>query len=252
MLRTALTVAAAAVAIACVSASAKTGDRAARPLASVRLVDCKRGPAPENRLALFRGAMRRVPSAQQMWMRFKLQERVGQGTYRTIKAPGIGIWRKSLPGVKRFAYRQRVLALAEGSSYRVIVSFRWYDASAKVIKHMRRRSPACKQPGLLANLRVTRIGGGRPVTGVPGQYRYAVTIINRGRVAAETFGLKLAVDGAAVDTRLVNALAPGESRRVMLTGPACMDNLTAVADPEDVVREVTEQDNELTVPCPSS
>src|SRR3954469_4927898 len=129
MLRTALIVAAVALAVAGVSASAKTGDAAARPLASAparrgggasralgaaRVGHCERGPALENRLALFRGAMRRVPSTQQMSMRFKLQERVGQGAYKTIKAPGIGIWRKSRPGVKRFAYRQRVLALAEG------------------------------------------------------------------------------------------------------------------------------------------
>jgi hypothetical protein len=249
MLRTALTVAAVALAIAGVSASAKTGDGAARPLASARVVNCERGPALENRLALFRGAMRRIPSTQQMSMRFKLQERVGQGAYKTIKAPGIGIWRKSRPGVKRFAYRQRVLALAEGSSYRVIVSFRWYDANGVVIKQMRRRSPACKQPGLLANLRVTRIGGGKPAAGLIGKYRYAVTIINRGRVAAETFGLRLAVDGIAAETRVVNALAPGESRRVMLTGPACHGTVTAAADPQDVVREVTEADNQLTVPC---
>ena len=183
-------------------------------------------------------------------MRFKLQERVGEGTYRTIKAPGLGTWRKSRPGVRRFAYRQRVLALAEGSSYRVVVSFRWYDADGELVKQVRRRSPACKQPGLLANLRVTRIAGGRPVAGLPGTYRYVVNVQNRGRVAADAFGLRLDVDRATADTGTVSALAPGETRRLVLSGPACRGSVTAVADPEDVVREITERDNELTVRCP--
>jgi hypothetical protein len=133
MLRTALIVAATALATIGVAASAQTADPARKPLASVRVVECQRGPAAENRLALFRGAMRRVRRTREMWMRFKLRERVGEGSYRTINAPGLGTWRKSRPGVRRFAYRQRVLALAEGSTYRVVVSFRWYDADGALL-----------------------------------------------------------------------------------------------------------------------
>jgi CARDB len=252
MLRTTLIAALAALIVVAVSASAQPGNHASKPLASARVSQCLRGPAAENRLALFRGAMRRVPATQSMWMRFKLQERVGEGAFRTIKAPGLGTWRKSRPGVRRFAYRQRVLALAEGSSYRVIVSFRWYDANGEVIRKLRRRSPACRQPGLLANLRVARIGGGKVVPGSPGVYRYAVNVINRGRVATDPFSVRLDVDGATADTGMISALAPGETRRLVLSGPACRGTVTAVADPEDLVREVTERDNQLTVPCRGS
>lgn len=249
-----LTVTLAMLAAAGVSASAEPGGAGAKqsaPLASVRVAECARGPAAESRLAVFRGAMRRVPGSDRMWMRFRLQERVGAGGFRTVKAPGLGTWHKSRPGVTRFAYRQRVLALAEGSAYRTIVSFRWYAADGEVTRQTRRRSPACRQPGLLSDLRVTRIGGGRPVDGVPGAFRYAVNVLNRGQVVAEGFGVRLAVDGGAVDTLAVNALAPGESRRLLFSGPACRSTVTATADPEDTVREVSEKDNTLTSPCPS-
>lgn len=221
------------------------------PLASARVAECLRGPAPESRLAVFRGTMRRVPGTDRMAMRFKLQERVGEGRYRTVKAPGLGVWHKSRPGVRRFAYRQRVLALAEGSAYRTIVSFRWYDAGEGVLRRARRRSPACRQPGLLANLRVLRITGGRPIIGFPGAYRYAVHVVNRGRVPAQDFDVDFAVDGETAGMHEVNALAPGESRRLLFSGPACGRTVTAVADRADTVREVSEADNSLTSSCPS-
>ena len=220
------------------------------PLASARVAECLRGPAPESRLAVFRAFMRRMPGTERMWLRFKLQERVGEGRFRTVKAPGLGVWHKSRPGVRRFAYRQRVLALAEGSAYRTVVSFRWYDAGEQLLRQTRRRSPACRQPGMLADLRLVRITGGRPIAGVPGAYRYAVHIVNRGRVPAQDFDVDFEVDGEAAGTRRVNALAPGESRRVLFSGPACGSTVTAVADRADTVREVTERDNARTSSCP--
>jgi len=254
MLRAILTATLATLAAAVVSASAEPGSGSGSgtlPLASVGVAECARGPGAENRLAVFRGAMRRLPASDRMWMRFKLQERVGAGDFRTVKAPGLGIWHKSRPSVGRFAYRQRVLALAEGSSYRTIVSFRWYTASGELVRQTRRRSPPCRQPGLLPNLVVTRIDGGKPLQDVPGTYRYAVHVVNRGHVAARGFGVSLAVDGGTVDTLAVNALAPGESRKLLFSGPVCARTVTAVADPEDTVREVSERDNTLTSPCPS-
>ena len=220
---------------------------------SVRVVECLRGSAAGDRLAVFRGGMRALPGAERMSMRFKLQERVGDGKFRTVKAPGLGVWRKSRPGVRRFAYRQRVLALAEGSAYRTVVAFRWYGQDGEVIRRSTRRSRACLQPGPLANLRIGRIGGGAPLPGVPGTYRYAVQLVNDGQVAAERFDVTLTVDrGITVDTQRVSHLAPGESRRLFFSGRACGGSVTAVADPEDAVRENLERDNSLTSRCPSA
>ena len=255
MLRTILTLAAllATAVLTGVTAAAGPRDTAVGSPASsaaVRLVECVRGPGAENRLAVFRGAMRRQPGSVAMWMRFRLQERVGDGRFRIVKVPGLGGWHKSRPGVRRFAHRQRVLGLAEGSSYRAIVTFRWYDEGEALLRQTRRRSPVCRQPGLLANLRLSRIGGGHPVEGVPGAYRYAVHLVNRGRVPAQDFDVSFAVDGETAGVRNVNALAPGESRRLFFTGPACGRTVTAVADRGDRVRELSERDNTLTAPCP--
>jgi len=253
MLRATLLATLATLAVAVVSVSAEPVNGSANlPLASAGVAECARGPAAENRLAVFRGAMRRMPDTDHMSMRFKLQERVGAGSFRTVKAPGLGAWHTSRPSVGRFAYRQRVLALAEGSSYRTIVSFRWFAADGQLIGRTRRRSPPCRQPGALSNLRVTHIGGGKPLADVPGTYSYTVNVLNRGQVAAPAFGVSLAVDGGTVDTLAVSALASGESRRLVFSGPACGSTVTAVADPEDRVREVSERDNTLTTPCPSA
>jgi subtilase family serine protease len=81
--------------------------------------------------------------------------------------------------------------------------------------------------------------------------RYFVHVINRGQTAALRFGVSLAVDGGAAATQTVTNLAPGETRKLVFSGPPCEDTVTAVADPEDVLRETIERDNSLTAPCPS-
>ena len=231
------------------SALAAGGDAAARRLASVRVVECSRGPDAIDRHATFRGAMRRLPGTHGMSMRFSLQERVGDGRYRTVKAPGLGVWRKSHPAVRRFSHRQRVLDLAEGAAYRAVVSFRWYDTDGELIRRAKRRSRACNQPGLLPNLGVLWIGAGVPLPGAPSSATYAVRVINRGHAAAPRFGVSFAVDGTTVDTQSVGELAPGEVRQLFFVGPPCRSSLTARVDTADDVRETSERDNPATVAC---
>ena len=45
-------------------------------------------------------------------------------------------------------------------------------------------------------------------------------------------------------------LAPGETRELRFTGPACTRNLRIVVDPADAVKERLESDNVTLVPCP--
>ena len=232
-------------------AMADPGDAGARPAALVRVVECSRGPEALDRHATFRAAMRRLPHTERMWMRFTLQERVGDGRFRTVRAPGLGGWHKSRPEVRRFSHRQRVLELAEGSAYRTVVGFRWYDGDGELIRRTRRRSKPCEQPGLLPNLGLLHVGGGQPLAGAPGSATYTVRVANRGRATAPRHGVSLAVDGHDVDTQGVAALAPGEVRQLVFAGPVCTRSLTARADPEDAVREVSERDNVLTAPCPT-
>lgn len=121
-------------------------------MADVRVTECENGPEARDRSVEFRGAMRRVPRSETMGMRFELQERVAHPDFERVPAPGLSVWRKSMPGVKRFVHRQEVLALAEGSEYRARVHFRWYDADGNAVKQAVRRSPSCRQEGDLPNL----------------------------------------------------------------------------------------------------
>ena len=217
-----------------------------KPLATAKVVECATGLTVVDRFAVFRGGARRVAGTERMWMRFTLQERAGGGRFRRVLAPGLGVWRKSRSGVRRFAVRQRVLALAEGASYRVAVHFRWYDEDGEVLRRARRRSPACRQAGTLPNLRVARIGGRRTGTTTT----YAIDVVNRGRAASTSTALALGVDGDTVDTPVVGPLAPGEIRRIFVNGPPCTGSVTATVDPADTVREGDERDNVRSTICP--
>ncbi|MGI8945253.1 MAG: CARDB domain-containing protein [Thermoleophilaceae bacterium] len=229
------------------------GDPAAaerRAPAGVRLLECSRGPDDADRRALFRGAMRQVPGTREMWMHFRLRERViGRGV-RTVRAEGLGVWRKSRPDVRRFIHRQRVLALADGAIYRMVVSYRWYGADGKPIERARRRSRICPQRGSLPNLRVARILGGSPVPRAPGTAGYVVRVVNRGAVPASGFDVSLEIDGEDVGTRAVDRLGPREWASALFTGPVCNATVTARADPDDAVREMRRRDNALTSSCP--
>lgn len=184
-----------------------------------------------------------------MAMRFVLQERRGDRDPETVHAPGLGVWQKSAAGVKWFVYRQRVTALAEGSDYRARVQFRWYDPAGRVVREAVRASRVCRQPGDLANLRVTRIRAHR-LAGSPGVTRYALKVVNRGDATAPSGAVELSVDGAKVDTAIVGGLEPGEGRVAFVNGPDCAGSVRAEADPADSVIESDESDNGLALRCP--
>jgi len=218
-----------------------------KPLASAKVVECSKGITAAERVAVFRAAARKVARTDRMWIKFKLQERIGDARFRAVAAPGVGVWRRSRSGVRRFAVRQRVLALGEGASYRVAVHFRWYNADGELLRRARRLSPACKQAGALPNLRVTRVGGER----VNGTVRYAMDVFNRGRAASGATTISLSVDGDVVDTPVLGPLAAGETRRVFVNGPPCTGSVTAEVDPGNRVAEANERDNSRTIPCPN-
>jgi len=222
--------------------------RVAAPPAFVGVAECSTGASAEDRFAEFRGGMRQVAGGETMGMRFALQEKMGDREFEPVRAPGLRVWHRSRPGVKRFVYRQQVLELAEGSDYRVRVRFRWYDAEGEVVREVSRRSAACRQKGDLPNLRVIRVDG-RPA-GARGLVRYSLTVANSGRAESAATGVGLSVDGAAVDTAQVQALAPGESRRLLVNGPECAASVRAAADPSDTVVESAEDDNTLLSSCP--
>lgn len=222
----------------------------AAPLTNVKVVQCRRGPTAADRVVIFRAGMRRIPRSARLSVRLRLQESVRGARYRFVEAPGLGVWHSSHAGVRAFAYRQTVKALADGSAYRVVVGYRWKNARGEVLKRARRRSGACHQTEPLPNLRVQRIGG-KPVAGSPGRTRYAVSVFNAGTAASPATELELTVDGTAAGRSTVPALAVGQISSVFIEGPKCSGNVSAEVDPDALVREGSEIDNGRSAPCPT-
>ncbi len=233
------------------SATAAPAPASAASLTTVKVIQCQRGAAASERVATFRAGMRRVPGASRLAVRFRLQESVAGGAYRFVKAPGLGVWRNSRPGVGAFAYRQKVRALAQGSSYRVWVHYRWENAQGAVLKTAKRRSRACHQTDPLPNLRVQRIGG-KAVVGAPNRTTYVVTVINAGAASSPAAALALTVDGTTTVRAAVPALVAGQITRVLLEGPKCSSGVSAEVDPDAMVQEASEVDNDRSAACPAT
>ncbi len=241
--------AAAVLATGAGQAATPTAQVAKKRLTSAKVVQCRRGRTAAERVATFRAGIVKVPGTARMAVRLTLEESVAGGRYRKVRAPGLGVWRKSRKGVRAFAYRQRVKALAEGSAYRVKVDYRWYRSSGSVFKRSRRRSRACRQTDPLANLRVQRIGG--RAADAAGRVRYGISVINRGAAPAPASRVLLWVDGVVAGRAVVSPLAVGQVSRVFLDGPRCNTGLGAMADTDLVVRESDETDNVRSAACPA-
>ncbi len=215
---------------------------------SVDLVECARGKQAKDRQAVFRGQMKQTGDGLRMQMRFALDERVGNGPWTGVKAPGIGVWHEARPGIAKFAYRQRVVALQKGTSYRAAVQFRWLAQDGSTARRELGKSPVCRQPGKLANLKIRD-----SVSAMPGPteetLRYAVVVANTGSATATDVEVRLLVDGAEIDTRTLRRLKPGERRVVRFVGPKCVGEVRALADPNLRVRESNERDNLIRTPC---
>jgi len=186
--------------------AAATSAIAGRGPASVKVADCSLDDAS----ALFVARMRQVDGTERMGLRFRLLEKAERG-FHTLKAPGLGRWRTSKPGVGAFAYKQAVRGLEAGSLYRAEVDFRWFDADGDVIQTDRRRSPACRQFDVLPNLTATPIASRQ--TTDSGVLRYRVLVTNEGIAPATGVPVRLTVDrGGRGHGRAGGAVARGAAR----------------------------------------
>jgi hypothetical protein len=225
-------------------AAAPSALPAERGSATVKVAEC----SVDDASALFVARMRQVEAGERMALRFRLLEKAAGG-FHALKAPGLGRWRKSRPGVGAFAYKQVVRGLETGSLYRAQVDFRWYDADGNVIETDRRRSAPCRQFDVLPNLAATPIGTRR--TADSGVLRYRVLVTNEGIAPATGVPVRLTVDGSVVDTVVLTSLGPAERRVIGIQGPACLATVKAEADPDGVIVESSEADNARELPCPS-
>jgi hypothetical protein len=235
-----VTAAAAAAVVTPAIGDAKSA--AAVKTAAVKLSSC----SIEGRSALFVARMHEVGDGARMALRFKVLEKGASG-FRQVKAPGLGRWRKSKPGVGTFAYKQAVKGLEAGSLYRAQVDFRWYDADGNVLLKMRRRSPACRQFDVLPNLTATPVA--EKALRQSGVVRYRVLVTNEGIAMATGIPVRLTVDGDVVDTVTVDKLAPAGRVVIGISGPKCTQSVKAEADPDGVIVESSEADNAHDVSC---
>ena len=214
---------------------------------SVELLECTHGKRAADRNTLFRGEMGQLAEGETMRMRFNLSERVGRGSWRAVKAPGLGVWRYAQPDVARFAYRQRIEALQRGTAYRATVTFQWHDAAGELVERQRATSPVCRQAGPLPNVRVGALE--RLPGPTPGTVRYVVPVVNKGRVPARRVEVSLLVDGAEVDTRAMGKIGARSRREIAFVGPDCSSAVVVELDPHARLRELDTRDNKRSFPC---
>ena len=215
---------------------------------STRVLECKSSDAGETRSASFLGRMRSIAGTDRMAMRFTLLERFGDEKRHPVDFPELRAWRFSKPGVRDFRFRQTVTALQGGGEYRMRVEFRWLDADGNLQRKAQRTSGACRQPGVLPNLRA---GDPTASAGPEGTAGYTVPVRNDGKLAAQDVAVELYVDGATTNVGHIESIAPGETREVRFTGPACKRGLRVVVDPADSIKERFEADNVTTTRCPA-
>lgn len=209
-----------------------------------KLVDCD--VSGTDRSATFYGRMETVPGASRMAIRFTLFERLGKGQgWSKVDVPTLRDWHRSLPGVKNFGYKQTVDHLRTGGAYKARISYRWTDTDGAVVQSETRETPVCRGP--LPNLLVSDFVIRRGPTDDTRIYK--VTLENNGKALAGGVSVLLTVDKAVLDATRVKALAPGDSRTLSFTGPACTNAARVRIDPDNVIGELLEADNTQLFSC---
>jgi hypothetical protein len=214
----------------------------------VSVRSCQVGDQAKQRRATFYARMHAIAGTRQMQMRFTLVDSSGDGPATAVSAPSLSQWRKSRDGVKTFGYTQRIKNLATGGRYSAQVQFRWLDARGRVIKTAKRTSGECRQQGSLPNLTVSRLAI-RP-TATAGTFDYSVDVTNAGKGEARGVVVDLFIDNAAADAVQLDLVAPGETARVHITGPACERAVRFAIDRSHTVSETNDDDNVLRARCP--
>ena len=119
----------------------------AAPVGGARLLACDSALDPADRMATFEGRMRTARGATRLQMRFTLQTRSkDQANWPALPAPGFGKWLSSDPGVGRYVYTKRVVALFAPASYRTLVAFAGSGAAAGASPRTARPRPPAARP----------------------------------------------------------------------------------------------------------
>jgi hypothetical protein len=218
-------------------------------LARVTLARCHRAGVQADRSAIFRAEMRAIPGSSTMALRIRLLARSRGGSFTPVSAPGIGVWRRSAPGVQGFVYRQRVTNLPAPGDYRAAVRFRWLATDGRVLREVQRVSRTCAHRVDRAALRIEDV---RILPANEGSGAYAVTVRNAGRAAAGPFAVALSVAGSRQPLVTVQRLEAGRTVTTRHAGPECPAgrSITVSIDAGDPRDRPRAGDGARTVPCP--
>jgi hypothetical protein len=236
--------------IAAASLLATAGPAAAdRPTLSARVTSCTAGVAPADRAAAFTGAMPTATGARSMQMRFVLLQRRGTyGPFKALVVPDWGVWEQSDPGRSGFIFTQRIDSLLAPAGYKAAIYFRWLDRKGRVLRMVRRITPACEQPDLRPDLVFAALDATAAKDGAV----YTVAVANDGRSTAAPFTVTLTFDGAVQGTVALGPVDAGERVQGTVAAPACApgSSVTITVDAGRAVDESDEKTNVVTRPCP--
>jgi hypothetical protein len=133
-------------ALSATAATSPSSSTSVKSSASASLEQCVTAAEPAERSATFSGEMTALAGTSKMEMRIDVLERQpGETAFRTLAAPGLGVWRTAAPGVKTYKYLKQVTNLSAPAYYRAAVRFRWLNAKGKLIKASELRTPRCLQ-----------------------------------------------------------------------------------------------------------
>jgi len=230
-----------------------------KPVYDARLLTCRRAPQTESRTATVAATMRPIAGSRKLALRVDLYQRPLAAGRWALRAdvPGLSEWTTpSDPSIGSrpadvFRYRQAVGRLTVPYAYRFRVTFRWADASGKVLREASVNTAPCREPDLRPDLVVTRVVADAPLT-AQANVRYLVTVKNAGRSSAT--GVQVQTTFSA-PTRTIRRLAPQESAEVIFWGPPCTAGAQVpsfVVDPLNLIDEARETNNSLAATCPAT
>lgn len=219
--------------------------------AGADLQTCRVAVAGRERYATFAAQMTQVSGGRRMAIRIGLRQRTPPGrSYRTLSAPGLGVWRQSSSGVHVYRYVKQVVDLPAPATLRAAVDYRWLDAHGHVIRRARRVTSPCVQPDERPRL----ILGAVTAVSRPGSVSdsYNVIVRDTGRGPATSFLVALAVNGRPAATRSVERLGAAAATSLIVTGPRCFAGgaVQLTLDPAGHVEEALGGGLARTLACP--
>jgi hypothetical protein len=114
---------------------------------SASVEQCVPAAVQTERSATFTAQMTAITGAQRMAIQMEIQEWTpADPTFRTILAPGLGVWSQSETGVKIYKFVKQFTNLTAPGAFRALVHYRWLDNHGHVIARAQRRTPVCQQP----------------------------------------------------------------------------------------------------------